>query len=279
MQAQMNDLSKQQKRVLPHSIYSNEPINRSTSGSNNLGYNYQKHIRPKNESNNGHSNSNTFQAAIKQQPTDQRKALYHNAVQKNHALLSQNYNPNSNQHQTNNNNSYQQPFSYNNNNPSNGWATISFSLLNTKQFTAKADNGFLCPQVFETLKLFNVQLDEKKKRLIFSISDHYRLQTALGASKVMVEPLPQSTISAAQMQNQREEELIRSSELNNTNNNGSLLEGRLPVCLMDALAPFQKAGVEFALKNDGRVLIADEMGLGMFMLIHVFVDLFHSLIF
>lgn len=36
----------------------------------------------------------------------------------------------------------------------------------------------------------------------------------------------------------------------------------LPPKLNEILLPFQRLGVEFALKRDGRVLIGDEMGLG-----------------
>lgn len=36
----------------------------------------------------------------------------------------------------------------------------------------------------------------------------------------------------------------------------------MPVHLRQALMPFQKAGVQFALKRGGRLLLADEMGVG-----------------
>ena len=39
------------------------------------------------------------------------------------------------------------------------------------------------------------------------------------------------------------------------------LIGRLPPALLRALMPFQRVGVEFALRRGGRALIADEMGL------------------
>ena len=42
------------------------------------------------------------------------------------------------------------------------------------------------------------------------------------------------------------------------------IEETLPPRLYEALAPFQREGVEFVVKqNDGRAIIADEMGLGM----------------
>jgi len=36
----------------------------------------------------------------------------------------------------------------------------------------------------------------------------------------------------------------------------------IPDSLLQALAPFQHEGVRFVMKNDGRALVADEMGLG-----------------
>ena len=44
--------------------------------------------------------------------------------------------------------------------------------------------------------------------------------------------------------------------------------GRLPPALQDALMPFQRAGVQFALRRGGRALIADEMGLVRFLYFH-----------
>ncbi|CAN0433075.1 unnamed protein product, partial [Ectocarpus sp. 13 AM-2016] len=37
---------------------------------------------------------------------------------------------------------------------------------------------------------------------------------------------------------------------------------QVPECIRKHLAPFQKQGVEFVLKKEGRAMIADEMGLG-----------------
>lgn len=38
--------------------------------------------------------------------------------------------------------------------------------------------------------------------------------------------------------------------------------GSMPLHLRQALMPFQRAGVQFALRREGRVLLADEMGVG-----------------
>ena len=42
----------------------------------------------------------------------------------------------------------------------------------------------------------------------------------------------------------------------------SSLLARLPPSLDAALMPFQKEGVAYGLRHNGRVLIADEMGIG-----------------
>ena len=36
----------------------------------------------------------------------------------------------------------------------------------------------------------------------------------------------------------------------------------MPIHLRQALMPFQQAGVRFALRREGRILLADEMGVG-----------------
>lgn len=38
--------------------------------------------------------------------------------------------------------------------------------------------------------------------------------------------------------------------------------GSMPQHLRQALMPFQRAGVQFALRREGRILLADEMGVG-----------------
>ena len=69
-------------------------------------------------------------------------------------------------------------------------------------------------------------------------------------AQIRVEPIPES---------------IRSLLLTDTGANGTgvqQLYASIPAALRDALMPFQRAGVEFALGKGGRVLIGDEMGLG-----------------
>lgn len=55
------------------------------------------------------------------------------------------------------------------------FATISFSLLNTSEFVARVDDGYISKDIMYTLGKFHVTLDNKQKRLIFRIIDHDRL--------------------------------------------------------------------------------------------------------
>lgn len=55
------------------------------------------------------------------------------------------------------------------------YATISFSLLNTKEFAAKADEGHLSKDIIRTIRQFTVRLDDKQKRIVFQLVDHDRL--------------------------------------------------------------------------------------------------------
>jgi hypothetical protein len=146
---------------------------------------------------------------------------------------------------------YNAPITYNSINP----ATVSFSLLNTKEFTISSDNGYVGRDILLTIRKFPVKVDERKQRLVFPIEAHDRLLSALGQHKVFVEPLPRQTIAAAMLQNQRK-------SVSSTSDNFVTLAEKIPESVMNCLAPFQKEGVEFALKNQGRMLLADEMGLG-----------------
>jgi hypothetical protein len=49
---------------------------------------------------------------------------------------------------------------------------------------------------------------------------------------------------------------------------------RIPVVLLNSLLPFQRKGVEFAVRKNGRCLIGDEMGLGVILLSFFFPYLF-----
>jgi hypothetical protein len=94
--------------------------------------------------------------------------------------------------------SYTQSYNYNPN------ATISFSLANTREFTAKAEGGSLPSATLQTLKnVPGVRFDDEKKRFLFPLSEHDKLQVALALLRITVDPLPRAVIAAAQLSYQR----------------------------------------------------------------------------
>lgn len=70
-----------------------------------------------------------------------------------------------------------------------------------------------------------------------------------------MDALPREIIAAAQLKNQRDTVENPSESLLN-------LKGTIPDSVLHCLAPFQRDAVLFVLRNKGRALIADEMGLG-----------------
>lgn len=77
-----------------------------------------------------------------------------------------------------------------------------------------------------------------------------------------VEPLPRLTLAAAQLKNQREEQLALSGGVWNPEESLFALKGHIPDSVLHQLAPFQRDAVKFIMGNKGRALVADEMGLG-----------------
>lgn len=132
---------------------------------------------------------------------------------------------------------------------------IRFSLVNTKEFTIRADKT-VNKQVISLIKMVNgVRFDWDTSRWIFPLNAHDTLQVALTSAQVLVEPLPRMALVAAQIHKRREQQGI-SKDLDH------VLGERIHERLFQALAPFQRQGVHFVLMNEGRAMIADEMGLG-----------------
>jgi SWI/SNF-related matrix-associated actin-dependent regulator 1 of chromatin subfamily A len=137
------------------------------------------------------------------------------------------------------------------------YAVVRFSLVNTEEFTAKA-NGPVNKRVIDVMKKINgIRYDPETKRVIFPLEAHDILQVSLSSLRIGVEPLMRTTIAAATLQSSKKKALGQV-----TMDPDELLRERLPENVLASLADFQKEGVVFALHNDGRILIADEMGLG-----------------
>ena len=123
-----------------------------------------------------------------------------------------------------------------------------------------------------------MRFDYENAIMLFPLTEHDNLQVALAAIRIIVEPLPRSVIAAVQLSHKRD----NPSRVVDYDNNSSSVEPidiqkaleekaeatdkvlltKINEKLLKALAPFQREGVLFTVNNNGRALIADEMGLG-----------------
>lgn len=136
--------------------------------------------------------------------------------------------------------------------------------------------GLLPIETLPTLmKVVGVRFDTEHKRFLFPLSKHDNLQVALAAIRVIVEPLPRTVIAAAQLSHRRDnpsrvvdidcndEEIdIKRAIEEKAAATTKILQEKIKERLLSNLAPFQREGVLFVINNNGRALIADEMGLG-----------------
>ena len=75
-----------------------------------------------------------------------------------------------------------------------------------------------------------------------------------GQPNTYVEGIPQHQLQIASLEKSRQEKGYPTV--------GDVIEMGVPAKLANALAPFQRGGVDFVCEKDGRALIADDMGLG-----------------
>jgi SWI/SNF-related matrix-associated actin-dependent regulator of chromatin subfamily A-like protein 1 len=131
---------------------------------------------------------------------------------------------------------------------------VSFSLVSLGEFTARIDQGPVNREILDTLKEVRGRFDADNKRWVFPCDQHDKLRVALTERhRVSVKPLPRSALVASQVLGQ---------QLNTPSNSANFLKNKIHRRLANALAGFQKQGVEFIVKCGGRALLADEMGLG-----------------
>eukprot|EP01038_Epipyxis_sp_PR26KG_P008999 gene8999-12140_t len=147
--------------------------------------------------------------------------------------------------------------------PYNSTTTITFSLVNSKEFTVKVYNGKVTSNMLEVIKSTDGSRFEMSKRhWIIPLKAHDRLQVSLSSPTITVEPLPREIIVAAQLKNRREEQISSTDPSNIQESQLKELQQHIYPSVLNTLAPFQREGVFFILKNGGRALLADEMGLG-----------------
>lgn len=133
---------------------------------------------------------------------------------------------------------------------------INFSLVNSKEFTAKAEQGLVTVDIMNLIRsVHGFRFDSENHRLIFPLSAHDFLHVGLIRNGCTIEPLPRTVLAALQVETK---DVLNSDELS-TSTPGS---SDIPRQINQALATFQREGVGFVLRNNGRALIADEMGLG-----------------
>ncbi len=150
------------------------------------------------------------------------------------------------------------------------FAQLSFSLVNLKEFTIRASEGRIDALLLPLLRgVDGFRFDESKKRIVFPLTAHHQLATALSAKlrSTAFEPLPSAIITAAILRMEKESRQTDAEIAKRDSEIDYQLRRTydLPLLVMDALAPFQREAVHFVCNpstNDGRALIADEMGLG-----------------
>jgi len=96
-------------------------------------------------------------------------------------------------------------------------------------------------------------LEEGRWRIPLSVYNQF-LGYLFRQSRTAVDEIPRAQLNIASMGRAVKERGHPSPE--------ELIDRGIPIGLANALAPYQRGGVDFVLQRDGKALIADEMGLG-----------------
>ena len=141
---------------------------------------------------------------------------------------------------------------------------MELTLLNSKEFSIETDSLRNLIKQKATLAILDaspdVRFDGEKNHWICPLASYEGLCYALHNSGAVVNQLPRSVLAALSLSARRRgEEGTAESEKENVL---SELKSKIPARLLKSLASFQREGVVFALKNEGKAFIADEMGLG-----------------
>lgn len=129
--------------------------------------------------------------------------------------------------------------------------TATISLVSNKRF--KLMVNFNADVVPILRKIESKEFDIKTKFWSFDIKDY---------KKLMNELLDIPSVNIRITDSVPDSVLVILTKMRNTNNITIDLKERLSSELVDELFPFQKEGVLFGIRREGRCLIADDMGLG-----------------
>lgn len=144
--------------------------------------------------------------------------------------------------------------------------SVRFSIIDSFNFTARAETGKVTDNIINCLKRTpGAKFDRRNSRWLFPISSHQILRSALSHQRCHVEPVPQHVLVATQLKLSAVESSSSSSAAGSSSTL-DLLRQHLPQKVLDNLASFQQEAVKFIFDKGGRALIADEMGLGNYVL-------------
>lgn len=139
---------------------------------------------------------------------------------------------------------------------------IAFTLLNRHEFTVEV-NGTLSlsmhKPILDTLRACpGIRYDPVVGTWVCPIEAHDNLPYALTVSGAVVAPLPRAVLAAITVSSRHRGEGGIGADAKAL----SEIRAKMPARLFKTLATFQREGVIFAMKNEGKAFIADEMGLG-----------------
>lgn len=133
---------------------------------------------------------------------------------------------------------------------------VFFRLLSLTHFTITGRPKERMSELLSTIKLIpGAEFDAKTRKWKFPISSLGALETAIAENckSVDIHSIPQHILQMMTLAAQRRNADAQAGDAE------QFLQERLHARLLRALAPFQREGVAFILKRDGRALLADEV--------------------
>ena len=127
---------------------------------------------------------------------------------------------------------------------------VTLALVDAKRFSAKMEAYNVdIIGIFKTIPSKNY--NTVTKEWSFLLCDYQQLTDGLRRLSIKVDGIPPIVLNALRDTNSKPESKPDDTDLSNVED-----------CIVKTLMPFQKEGVRFGIQHNGRVLIADDMGLG-----------------